>query len=48
MAKKITGKDLIAKTLNEFGFESPPNPSAAEIHAGILLLILKEIRKNGK
>ncbi len=45
MAKKVTGKALIAKTLNEFGFLSPPDPSAAEIHAGILLLILKELKK---
>ncbi len=45
MAKKITGKDLIAKTLKEFGFLPPPNPSAAEIQTGILLLILKELRK---
>ncbi len=45
MPKEITGKDLIAKTLREFGFDSPPNPSAAEIHAGIMLLILKELRK---
>lgn len=45
MSKKIIGKDLIANTLQEFGFDSPPNPSAAEIHAGIMLLILKELRK---
>ena len=42
---KFTGKDLIAETLKEFGFLPPPNPSAAEIQTGILLLILKELRK---
>jgi len=43
----LNGKDLIAEILREFGFSPPPNPSATEIHAGILLLILKELRKRG-
>ena len=41
----LDGKDLIAEVLKEFGFNPPPNPSGTEIHAGILLLILKELRK---
>jgi len=42
---KSTGKDLISETLKEHGFLPPPNPSAAEIQIGILLLILKELKK---